>query len=134
MVIKYKVEKTFKDKYSKEIIKENDIIEVTIERMKELNAKKFGRVIDIILDADEQENVTVPDENKTVVDEENKVENDEDTDEKNKSEGNKETYTKEQLENMTVNQLKDLAEKLGCELTKAKKDEIVSEILEFQNK
>ena len=58
MVIKYKIEKTFRDKYSKQIVEENAVIDVTIERMKELNAKKFGRVIDIILDTEEIETST----------------------------------------------------------------------------
>jgi len=38
-------------------------------------------------------------------------------------------HTKEELEALTVNQLKDLAEKEKIELTKARKDEIISEIL-----
>jgi len=49
LVVKYKVEKPFTDKYSKEEVKQNDIIEVTVERMKELNVKSVGKVVDIIV-------------------------------------------------------------------------------------
>ena len=118
MIIKYEVERTFKDKYSKEIIVKDTVLDVTIERMKELNMKKFGRVVDIILDSDEQENlIPEADNGKT-----------------EKVEENTEKYTKEQLENKTVNQLKDLAEEIKCELTKAKKEEIIEELLKFQEK
>ena len=54
MVIKYYVERSFKDKYSKKNITAKSIIDVTVERMKELNSKSIGRVIDII----ENENIT----------------------------------------------------------------------------
>lgn len=136
MIIKYEVERTFKDKYSKEIIVKDTVLDVTIERMKELNMKKFGRVVDIILDSDEQENLIFEDdikqsENKKADNE--KTEN-EQTDKTEKVEENTEKYTKEQLENMTVNQLKDLAEEIKCELTKAKKEEIIEELLKFQEK
>ncbi len=126
MIIKYEVERTFKDKYSKEIIVKDTVLDVTIERMKELNMKKFGRVVDIILDSDEQENLIPEADN-------GKTEN-EQTDKTEKVEENTEKYTKEQLENMTVNQLKDLAEEIKCELTKAKKEEIIEELLKFQEK
>jgi len=134
MIIKYEVERTFKDKYSKEIIIKNTVLDVTIERMKELNMKKFGRVVDIILDSDEQENLIPEDDNKQS--ENKKADNEktenEQTDKTDNVEENTEKYTKEQLENMTVNQLKDLAEELKCELTKAKKEEIIEELLKFQ--
>ena len=126
MIIKYEVEITFKDKYSKEIIVKDTVLDVTIERMKELNMKKFGRVVDIILDSDEQENLIPEADN-------GKTEN-EQTDKTEKVEENTEKYTKEQLENKTVNQLKDLAEEIKCELTKAKKEEIIEELLKFQEK
>lgn len=126
MIIKYEVERTFKDKYSKEIIVKDTVLDVTIERMKELNMKKFGRVVDIILDSDEQENLIPEADN-------GKTEN-EQTDKTEKVEENTEKYTKEQLENKTVNQLKDLAEEIKCELTKAKKEEIIEELLKFQEK
>ncbi len=136
MIIKYEVERTFKDKYSKEIIIKNTVLDVTIERMKELNMKKFGRVVDIILDSDEQENLIPEDDNKQS--ENKKADNEktenEQTDKIDNVEENTEKYTKEQLENMTVNQLKDLAEELKCELTKAKKEEIIEELLKFQEK
>ena len=134
MIIKYEVERTFKDKYSKEIIVKDTVLDVTIERMKELNMKKFGRVVDIILDSDEQENLIPEDDNKQS--ENKKADNEktenEQTDKTDNVEENTEKYTKEQLENMTVNQLKDLAEELKCELTKAKKEEIIEELLKFQ--
>lgn len=128
MIIKYKAEKTFKDKYSKEIIKENDVINVTIERMKELNEKKFGRVIDIIVEDEQLENVSTEIEKNV----ENNSEND--TSEKNKVKEGIQKYSRDELENMTVNQLKDLAESMECELTHAKKEEIIEEIIKFQGK
>lgn len=128
MIIKYKVEKSFKDKYSKKDIIANDVIEVTVERMKELNSKKIGRVVDII----EVEKTINTDKNNTI----NKVEDKSDTKKDNveddsvsKTDSNK-LYTAEELSDMTVNDLKELAEKLNIELTKAKKDEIIEEILE----
>lgn len=120
MVIKYKVEVGFKDKYTKELRKENDVIDVTIERMKELNEKKKGRVIDIILDEEDNQSVS--------------TQNNEAKEQDVKNKDTKIKYKQEDLQEMTVNGLKDLAEKLGCELTKAKKDEIIQEILEFQEK
>ena len=132
MIIKYQIERIFRDKYTKEIITKDTVLDVDLKRMKELNEKKFGRAIDIIFveeDADENKNETIKDnENK---DGEEKTEQ---TDKTEKVEENTEKYTKEQLENMTVNQLKELAEELKCELTKAKKEEIIEELLKFQEK
>lgn len=110
LVIKYKVEKAFTDKYSKEEVKQNDIIEVTVERMKELNAKSVGRVVDILV-AEEAEK----DAEKLQEDIEN---------------NNSQTkFVKEELEAMTVNQLKDLAQKNNIELTEAKKQDIIDELM-----
>ena len=72
MVIKYKVEVGFKDKYTGEKIKKDRVLDIDIKRMKELNEKGKGRVIDIIIDDEivneksektqetKQENVQVP--------------------------------------------------------------------------
>lgn len=132
MIIKYQIERTFRDKYTKEIIKENTVLDVDLKRMKELNSKKLGRAIDIVF----VEEVVDKNENEAVKDTGNevKIENTEQINETEKFEGNTEKYTKEKLENMTVNQLKDLAEELKCELTKAKKEEIIEELLKFQEK
>ena len=132
MIIKYQAERTFKDMYTKEIIPKDTVLNIDLKRMKELNKKKFGRVIDIIfVEADAEEN-----QNETMKDNENKDEEEktEQTDKTENVEENTEKYTKEQLENMTVNQLKDLAEEIKCELTKAKKEEIIEELLKFQEK
>jgi len=56
MVIKYKVEKSFIDKNTKETVFVDSIIDIDINRMKELNAKNIGRVIDVIEDKQEVEN------------------------------------------------------------------------------
>ena len=132
MIIRYLVEEAFKDKYTKKDIHVNTILEVDLERMKELNEKKKGRVIDIII---ENNNTTIS-ENKEIEENDDNVDTmstDTEDDETSLVEG-KEIYTAEQLQKMTVNELKDLAERLECELTKAKKEEIIAEILEFQAK
>lgn len=108
IIVKYKVEKPFTDKYTKEEVKENDIIEISVERMKELNEKSAGRAIDIIVSEEEQEE---------------KEEKEQENPEK------KTEFSKEDLEKLTVNELKDLAEKNKIELTKATKKEIINEIL-----
>lgn len=118
VLIKYQAQKNFKDKVTKEEVTANDILEVSIERMKELNAKNAGRVIDIIIKDNEK------DGNST---EEKDTPKDENTKEGSKLKENK--YSREDLEKMTVNQLKDFAEENKIELTKEKKTEIVEEIL-----
>lgn len=127
MVIKYKVEKMFKDKNTKEIVKANSVIDVDITRMKELNEKKVGRTIDIIVDG-EIKTQNNNDETQLEPLENNNIES-------TRVDGDKKkiSYTVEELEVMTVNELKDLAEKIGCELKQAKKDEIIKEIVEFSN-
>ncbi|MCI8396837.1 MAG: hypothetical protein HFJ52_04095 [Clostridia bacterium] len=117
-IVKYRVEIPFKDKYTKEDITANTLLEISIERMKELNVKKIGRVEDIIVKVDEQETEIS----------ENQVTN-ENTKPKEPVQNEVNKYTQEQLEAMSVNQLKELAEHENIELTKAKKDEIVAEIL-----
>lgn len=112
VIVKYKVERPFTDKFTKEDITISKILEIDIERMKELNKHNIGRVVDIIVEEDTNTNEKI-------------------TDNKEPKE-TKEKYTKEQLEALTVNDLKDLAEKMQIELTKAKKDEIIEEILENQ--
>lgn len=117
IIVKYKVDKPFTDKNTKEKIKIGDVIEIGVERMKELNEHNVGKVIDIIVNDDV-----------------NPVENEQETiGEATAEKAKKETYSKEQLEALKVNDLKDLAEKMGIELTKAKRDEIIAEILEKQN-
>lgn len=121
-VVIYKVEVPFTDKNTKEDITVNTELEISVERMKELNAHKVGRVIDIILVDDEEK----PDA---------KIETEPETNEDDKpgSEPTTTKYTQEELEAKTVNDLKELAESEGIELTKAKKDEIIAEILEKLN-
>lgn len=114
MIIKYEVEEGFKDKYTKEKVKKGTILEVTVERMKELNAKRKGRVVDII------ESVNT-----------NQIEDDS-SEELQKEENQKIEYTEEDLKAKTVNELKELAEEIKCELTKATKKEIIEEIISFQ--
>lgn len=130
MIIKYKVEKAFIDKNTKESVFVGDVVDVNIKRMKELNAAKIGRVIDIIEDKQEIENEKLSTDN-----EKEEVIAPDENDEKEpiaKIEREEEKYTEEQLEAMKVNELKDLAEKIGCELQNATKKEIIQEILEFQ--
>lgn len=129
MVIKYKVEKAFTDKYTKKSVFANSIIDVDINRMKELNEKNIGRVVDII----EDEIQETKEDKKTVVDETSK---DEETKDKNEEteKTSTEKYTAEQLEAMTVNELKELADSKGYKLTKAIKKEIIQEIIELQEK
>ena len=117
IIVKYKVDKAFTDKNTKEKIKIGDIIEIGVERMKELNKHNVGKSIDITVNED----VNIKEDGK------------ESQGEKTKGEPEKEKYSKEKLEALSVNELKDLAEKIKIELTKAKKDEIIAEILEKQN-
>ena len=109
LVVKYKVEKPFTDKYSKEEVKQNDIIEVTVERMKELNAKSVGRVVDILVVEEEKEPEKLQED----------IENN----------NLKPKFVREELEAMTVNQLKDLAQKNNIELKEAKKQDIIDELI-----
>lgn len=111
IIVKYKVEKPFTDKYSKEKVKQNDIIEVTVERMKELNAKSAGRVVDVLL-----------------VDEESNKESEKPQEDIQNS-NLKQKFVREELETMNVNQLKDLAEKNSIELTNVKKQDIIDELM-----
>lgn len=111
MIIKYEVEVGFKDKYTGERVKKGTILDIDIKRMKELNDKGKGRVIDII---------------------ENAVINEKEENQEEKEKTSIEKYTEEELKEKTVNELKELAEKEGYELTKATKKDIISEILELQ--
>lgn len=120
MIIKYKVEVGFKDKYTGEKVKKDTILDIDIKRMKELNEKGKGRVIDIIMDDSKV----------------NESEN-EKTDKSEKTNSQKEVtsetkYTEEELKEKTVNELKELAEKERYELSKATKKDIIQEILELQ--
>lgn len=125
-IVKYKVERPFKDKYTKQEIKENDIIEVTVERMKELNKKSVGRVVDIIIEEDTDKMKETQED----VSEKNNSEADNEDSEQPGIESKVQTkFVREELEAMTVNQLKDLAEKNGIELTKAKRAEIIDELM-----
>lgn len=119
-IVKYEVKyKKFTDKNTNKEVKIGDIIDVDVERMKVLNAHDVGRAIDFIVE-DEPSSSSAEPEGK------NQVKN---TDTDNNG---KEKYTKEQLEELSVNNLKELAEKMQIELTKAKKDEIIEEILQNQ--
>ena len=127
LVVKYKVEKPFTDKYSKEEVKQNDIIEVTVERMKELNVKSVGKVVDIIV----IEETDVIKEDLGDGSEENNSKKNEDELEQvsgiNKVPQIK--FVREELDAMKVNQLKDLAEKNNIELTNVKKQDIIDELM-----
>ena len=118
LLVKYQAQKNFKDKVTKKEVKLNDVLEVSIERMKELNAKNAGRVIDIIIKDNEKDGNSTEEKDTT-------------KDENIKEDlGVKETKcSREDLEKMTVNQLKDFAEENKIELTKEKKTEIIEEIL-----
>ncbi len=119
IIIKYQTNRAFKDKYSKKEVKLGDIIDVDIKRMKELNKHNAGRVVDIIVEEEPETPLVNPEEN--------------DGETKNINNGQPEKYTKEQLKEFSVNKLKELAEKMQIELTKARKDEIIEEILQAQN-
>ena len=43
IIVKYRTSKAFRDKNTKEQVKANDLLEVSVERMKELNAGNAGR-------------------------------------------------------------------------------------------
>ena len=118
VLVKYQAQKNFKDKVTKKEVKLNDVLEVSIERMKALNAKNAGRVIDIIIKDNEKDGNSTEEKDTT-------------KDENIKEDlGVKETKcSREDLEKMTVNQLKDFAEENKIELTKEKKTEIIEEIL-----
>ena len=118
IIIKYRTSRGFTDKNTKAEIKANDLIDVSVERMKELNAANAGRAEDVIV-VEEPKTGT-----KQTADPDPQVENPEFL-EKTQIKA----HTKQELEALTVNQLKDLAEKEKIELTKARKDEIISEIL-----
>lgn len=111
IIVIYKVEKNFKDKYTNEKVTENTELEITLERMKELNAKKIGRAIDIKIIELEEKIQETSEEN---VQDENTKE---------------EKLQAEKLNEMSVQELKELAKSINCELTKAKKSEIIQEIL-----
>ena len=118
VIIKYKVEKGFKDKNTKELIKANDLIDVSVERMRELNKHNIGKVVDVIVLEDKMETVTSPETTQKETQKEA---------EKKKNE--KVSYTQEELKKMSVNDLKEFAEKNNIELTSAKKDDIIEQIL-----
>lgn len=117
IIVKYRTNKAFKDKNTKELVKVNDLLEVSVERMKELNARNVGIVEDIV----------VVEETPEISKEKNEKEKMEP--EKPADPEGKKNHTKEELQALNVNELKELAEKEKIELTKAKKDEIISEIL-----
>lgn len=118
VIIKYKVEKGFKDKNTKELIKTNDLIDVSVERMRELNKYNIGKVVDVVVLEDKMETVTSPEKTKEEIQKEAEYEKNE-----------KVSYTQEELKKMSVNALKEFAEKNNIELTSAKKDDIIEQIL-----
>lgn len=120
VIIKYEVKyRAFTDKETNKEVKINDVIDIDIDRMKILNEHNIGRVIDIIIEDETGSPSTNP--------EGQKVEDD-----PSSEKTGKEKYSQEQLNALTVNELKDLASKMEIELTKAKKDEIIEEILQNQ--
>ena len=118
VIIKYKVEKGFKDKNTKELIKANDLIDISVERMRELNKHNIGKIVDVIVLEDKMETVTSP--------EKTQEEAEKEKNEKNEKK-EKVSYTQEELKKMSVNDL--FAEKNNIELTSAKKDDIIEQIL-----
>ncbi len=118
VIIKYKVEKGFKDKNTKELIKANDLIDVSVERMRELNEYNIGKVVDVVVLEEKKETVTSPE--KIQEEAQKEVENEQ---------KEKVNYTQEELKKMSVNDLKEFAEKNNIELTSAKKDVIIEQIL-----
>lgn len=120
VIIKYKVEKGFKDKNTKELIKANDLIDISVERMRELNKHNIGKIVDVIVLEDKMETVTSPEKTQEEAEKEKNEKN-----EKNE----KVSYTQEELKKMSVNDLKEFAEKNNIELTSAKKDDIIEQIL-----
>lgn len=119
IIVKYRTSKAFRDKNTKEQVKANDLLEVSVERMKELNAGNAGRAEDIIVVEETKDD--------TIINPEKEPQNPEVIPGSLVKPTN--SHTKEELEALTVNQLKELAEKEKIELTKARKDEIISEIL-----
>lgn len=118
--IKYETTRSFKDKETKKQIKSGDILDISLDRMKELNSKKAGRIIDVYVSTENKEEKTSEIKEKV----EGKDEKTEGT-----KENTKLSYTEEQLNAMTVNELKELAEKNNIELKSAKKSDIVAELL-----
>ena len=118
VIIKYKVEKGFKDKNTKELIKANDLIDVSVERMRELNKYNIGKVVDVVVLEEKKETVTSPEKIQEEAQKEGENEQKE-----------KVNYTQEELKKMSVNDLKEFAEKNNIELTSAKKDDIIEQIL-----
>ena len=118
VIIKYKVEKGFKDKNTKELIKANDLIDISVERMRELNEHDIGKVVDVIVLEDKMKTVASPE--KTQEEAQKEVEN---------KQSEKVSYTQEELKKMSVNDLKEFAEKSNIALTSAKKDDIIEQIL-----
>ncbi len=119
VIVKYKVLKSFIDKNSKKTTKKGETIEISVERMKELNKKFVGRAEDIIIQ--DEENIITSDENN--------ISNENNQELQDLKGNNNSKFPKEELEKMSVNELKELAEKNSIELTKAKKQEIIDEII-----
>lgn len=120
IIVKYEVKyRPFTDKDTNKEVKIGDVIDIDIERMKTLNKHNVGRAIDVIV------------ENEADLSDGAKQEESGKNDSTSETIG-QEKYTQEKLEELTVNQLKDLAEKMKIELTKARKDEIIEEILQNQ--
>ena len=122
VIVSYLVEDAFRDKYTKEDITPNTVLEISVERMKELNQKKKGRAIDVkVVTGEATANVAnFP------------TPGAEDTEVKNPGEPEPKEgagLTREELELLTVVQLKELAEKKNIELKSAKKSEIIEELL-----
>ena len=59
IVVKYRTKTSFKDKYTKEEVKKNDLLSISIERMKELNKNNAGVVEDIVVEEQELDNEQV---------------------------------------------------------------------------
>lgn len=119
--IKYKATRGFKDKETKKLVKSGDILDISLDRMKELNEKNAGRIIDVYVSTDDKNS-------KEKEDKTNEIKESDEVKEETKTDS-KLNYTEEQLNAMTVNELKELAEKNNIELKSAKKSDIVAELL-----
>lgn len=112
--MKVKVLKAFKDKNNNALCKEGVILDLSEDRVKEINSTGYGTFLELLGETDEREDnkITVTDDRAgktTVADGEEKED--------------------KPLNDMTVAQLKELAKTLGVEIdSKDLKDDIIAKI------
>lgn len=116
--MKVKVLKAFKDKNNNALCKEGVILDLSEDRVKEINSTGYGIFLELV--GEEMDNVTDNIE-EDIIKNEITV-----TDDKAENED-------KPLNEMTVTQLKELAETLGIEIDrKDLKDDIIAKINEYQ--